>query len=408
MNQNNDSQQPNENPSTLSSLDDEERKNSKTLIICIDRDDDIGRTGIKTPIVGREACVQAATKLALSDPEEADANAIFGAVRQFDDLVSKGEFCEVVTVSGLYDRGVMGDRKIRSQVAEVLKGYAADGAVLVSDGLEGEELVPVLQSLVPIISIKKIVIKHSGSLEESYAVFGRYLRMLFFDSRYSKYALGVPGVILVTLAIIAYYYPATALVLLAIFVGIVFLIRGFDIDRRIERIGKLSPSGYLRLFSTIASTLIIIVGLATGASIFFPSSTSGVCVTTACTVMKEAAASKGLAVFLYIPRIVGYFVLNSQEFVWLGIGVYMAGALFFNILRPKSRHIARYIVELFVLGLLYFPVSLFANNLVTNGSNGNIDVAIILFALAVNFTIAAYLYSVISGRRRENQSLEVE
>ncbi len=355
MNQNNHSEQPIENPSTLSSLDDEEKKQSKTLIICIDRDDDIGRAGIKTPIIGRDECVQAAAKLAVSDPEEADANAIFGAVRQYDDLSSKGELCEVVTVSGLYDRGVMGDRKIRNQVAEVLKRYAADGAVLVSDGVEGEELVPVIQSLVPIISLKKIVIKHSGSLEESYAVFGRYLRMLFFDSRYSKYALGVPGLIFVTLAIISYYYPGTALVLLAIFVGIVFLIRGFDIDRRIERIGKLSPSGYLRLFSTIASSLIIIVGLATGASIFFPSSTTGNCITAACTLMDKATASKPLEVFLYIPKIVGYFVQSSQQFVWLGIGVYIAGTLFFNVLRPKSRHIARYIVESFCIGAVILP-----------------------------------------------------
>lgn len=59
------------------------------------------------------------------------------------------------------------------------------------------------------------------------------------------------------------------------------------------------------------------------------------------------------------------------------------------------------------MGLLYFPVSLFANNLVSGGTNGNIDVAIILFALAVNFTIAAYLYSVISSRRRENQPIEI-
>ncbi|MGA2877149.1 MAG: DUF373 family protein [Nitrososphaerales archaeon] len=406
MNQNNPSDQSIQNPSSLTSLDDEEKKQSKTLIICIDRDDDIGRAGIKTPIIGRDACVQAATKLAVSDPEEADANAIFGAIRQYDDLLGKGELCEVVTVSGLHDRGVMGDKKIRSQVAEILKSYAADGAVLVSDGVEGEELVPVIQNLVPIISIKKIVIKHSGSLEESYAVFGRYLRMLFFDSRYSKYALGVPGAIFVALAIISLYYPGSILVLLAIFVGMVFLIRGFDIDRRIERISKLSSSGYFRLFSTIASSLIIIVGLATGASIFFPSNTTGKCITAACNVA-SLVSGKPSSIVLYVPRIIGYFIQSSQLFVWLGIGVYIAGTLFFNILRPKARHIARYIVELFVLGLLYFPVSLFANNLVTNGANGNIDVAIILFALAVNFTIAAYLYSVISNRRRENQPIEV-
>ena len=186
--------------------------------------------------------------------------------------------------------------------------------------------------------------------------------------------------------------------------GIVFLIRGFDIDRRIERIGKLSPSGYLRLFSTIASSLIIIIGLATGASIFFPSSSG--CTTPMC-IIGQQVSNNPSSIVVYAPKIIGYFMQNSQQFVWLGAGVYIAGTLFFNVLRPKSRHIARYIVELFVLGLLYFPVSFFANNLVSGGANGNIDVAIILFALAVNFTIAAYLYSVISSRRRENQPIEI-
>jgi putative membrane protein len=401
MNQTNSSEQHRESTSASSSIDGEEQKQSKTLIVCIDRDDDIGRAGVKTPIIGRSACVEAATKLALKDPEEADANAMFGAVQLYDDLLSKSELCEVVTVSGLYDRGVMGDKKIRAQVADVLKSYPADGAVLVSDGVEGEELVPAIQSLLPIISLKKIVIKHSGSLEESYAVLGRYLRMLFFDSRYSKYSLGIPGAIFIALAIISQYFPGSILLLLAIIIGIIFLVRGFDIDRRVETIGKLSPSGYLRLFLTIASSLIVVIGLATGASIFFP--TSNGCITAACTVASHVASSKPSAILLYIPKIIGYFLQSSQEFVWLGIGVYIAGTLFFNILRPKSRHIARYFVELFVLALLYFPVSLFANDLVSGGVNGNIDVAIILFALAVNFTIAAYLYSVISSRRRENQ-----
>ena len=74
-------EQPQGTISAQSPLDSDERK-SKTLIICIDRDDDIGRTGVKTPVVGRIQCIEAATKLAVSDPEEADANAILGAVRQ--------------------------------------------------------------------------------------------------------------------------------------------------------------------------------------------------------------------------------------------------------------------------------------------------------------------------------------
>ena len=64
---------------------------SKLLVICIDRDDDIGKkAGIVSPVVGRNACLEAAQRLALEDPEDDDSNAIFGAVKTYEDLISKG------------------------------------------------------------------------------------------------------------------------------------------------------------------------------------------------------------------------------------------------------------------------------------------------------------------------------
>jgi putative membrane protein len=378
---------------------------SRTLLICIDRDDDIGvKTGLRTPIIGRDACVDAATKLSISDPEEADANAIFAAVKEYDNLLSKNEFCEVVTVSGLFERGVQADRKIRNQVAEILRGYPADSAVLISDGMEGEELAPVIQSLVPIISIRKVIVKHSRSVEESYQVLGRYLRMLVFDPRYAKYALGVPGIIFVALVLTAYFFPkADAPVILVVFIGIVFIIRGFDIDRKIESIGKLSATGYLRLFSVFASILVVLVGIATGVSVFFPS-ISGNC-SAACLLLRESTSP---ALFLNkAPTMAGYFIENAQLFVWMGVAIYITTTIFFNLIRPGARRIARYMVELFVLGLLYFPVAIFANVLISPSNNSDFFVAIIMFALAVNFTIAAYLYRFFSRRRRETQAIEV-
>ena len=51
---------------------------SKLLVICVDRDDDVGRkAGITTPVVGRDSCINAAQRLALEDPEDADSNSIF-------------------------------------------------------------------------------------------------------------------------------------------------------------------------------------------------------------------------------------------------------------------------------------------------------------------------------------------
>ncbi|MCD6313153.1 MAG: DUF373 family protein, partial [Thaumarchaeota archaeon] len=74
----------------------------KLLILVVDRDNDVGRkTGISTPIVGFEENLKAAQALLLADPEEADANAIFGALKIYRELSEKlGDDVEVATVAG--------------------------------------------------------------------------------------------------------------------------------------------------------------------------------------------------------------------------------------------------------------------------------------------------------------------
>ena len=78
-------------------------------------------------------------------------------------------------------------KKIYSEVQLIINSYQADAVVLVSDGEDDEAVVPVLQTLVPIISLQRIIIKHSRSVEYSYAVLGRYVKMLVYDPRYSKF-----------------------------------------------------------------------------------------------------------------------------------------------------------------------------------------------------------------------------
>ena len=380
---------------------------SRLLIVCVDRDNDVEvKTGIKTPVVGKDACLGAATRLALIDPEEADANAIFAAVKEYDELLAKGEHCEVVVVGGLYERGILGDKKIRKEVADTLRGYPADGMVLVSDGVEGEEIVPVLQSLCPIVSIRRVVVKHNKSVEESYAVLGRYFRMLLFDPRYAKYALGIPGIIFVGLVLIYVVYPQAAALVLIIFVGIVFIIRGFDIDKKIESIGRMSATGLLRFFSAVVSILVILVGIGSGVAVFFSCSSESGPLSDPCSIAKAVVVNPQTIV-LHAPKIIGYFILNSETIIWLGVAVYITTSLFFNILRPKIRHAARYLIELLVLGLLYFPVSIFAGTLITPRTTNDLFIAIVMFLLAVNFTIAAYVRRYVTKKRRETHAIEI-
>jgi putative membrane protein len=381
----------------------------KTLIVCIDRDNDIGnKTGIQTPIVGRDRCVDAAVKLALADPEEADANAIFAAVKEYDRMLSSGKICEVVVVGGLFERGTEADRKIRKEVAEVVRGFNPSEGVIISDGIEGEEVIPIIQTLVPVVSVHKIIVKHSKSVEESYAVFARYLRMLIFDSRYTRYALGLPGIIFVGLVVISLIDPQIAPEVLLGLIGAVFIIRGFDIDRKLESIRTLSATGYMKLFTSIVSVLIIVVGLATGFAAFYPSSSALQC--EPCIAIQKQLASNPGSIFIYGPQAVGYFIQHSEILVWLGLGVYIVGTMFFDILRPKPRHVISDTVALIVLGLLFFPVSYIGAILTSNGSGTLTDefVAIVLFALAVNFTIAAYVYQRFSRRRQTQTSPQVE
>ena len=170
----------------------------QTLILCIDGDNDIGKkTEVATPVIGRQANLDSATKLAVSDPEEADANAMFGAIKLYDQLVKEytNESFEVATIAGSSMGGVEADRKIISELGEVLEYYKANGVILVTDGFSDEEIVPIIQSRLPITSIHHVVVKHSERIEETYAVIFRYMKMLIDDPYYSKVSLGVPGIL---------------------------------------------------------------------------------------------------------------------------------------------------------------------------------------------------------------------
>ena len=94
---------------------------TKVIVFCIDRDDDIGiKGGLETPIIGKESCIHAGTKLAIEDPEDSDCNAIFGAVKSYEEFRMKGYDVEIALVAGKYNRGIDGDLKITQEIDRVL------------------------------------------------------------------------------------------------------------------------------------------------------------------------------------------------------------------------------------------------------------------------------------------------
>ncbi len=293
-------------------------KPERILILCVDRDDDLGmKAGINTPILGRKENVNAAASLALRDPEEADANAMFEAVRIYDNLKknTKGEEeHEVATIAGSDLRGIEADRQLVAELTEVLEVFPATDVILVTDGYTDEMVLPLIESRVPVTSVRRIVIQHSKSIEESAALFSRYMKLLVENPRYSRMVLGLPGILFLVLGILWVYNQLTyAVQALTLIVGGFLVVRGFGLDKQAlnfyKWVKEYSPPPFTEQisgFAAIAGILVILVGGYLG----------GTAVADA--VVEVDALS-------HIPELIGEFLNASTYFMAIGICVILSG-----------------------------------------------------------------------------------
>ena len=362
---------------------------NKLLVICIDRDDDLGRkTGISTPVVGRNACIEAAQRLALEDPEDADSNSIFFAVKTYEDLVSKGYKAQVITVTGVENRGVQADEKVASEIKSVLKKFSANGAVIVSDGEDDEMVIPVIQNVIPIISVQRVVMQVSRTIEHSYAVFGKFLKLVMYNPKYSKFFLGVPGILLLIGGIGAVTgYNVEIFAVLITILGGAFLIRAFDIDKAWTNWAKPTPEGFTRMFTLITGLILIAASVPAG-------------ITTVSTVYTSGTVE--IANLLTNEVVIGQFVSGMIPFLWIGLGTIFVGILFSNWLNRKLRHISD-ILRLIVLVALYPTVHQFTNILMYEESSFSL-----ILPLVAGFAVTAASATLLIRRYRKRGSKEVE
>ena len=357
---------------------------SRILVLCVDRDDDIGsKGGMETPIVGRDPCINAGVRLAIEDPEDPDANAIFAAIKTYEELLAKGYSSQVALVAGKSNRGIEADEKIGLEIQNVLGEYRADAAVLVSDGEDDETVMPVIQTMIPVISIQRIIIKHSRSVEYSYAVLGRYLKMLAYDPRYSKFFLGVPGALLVATSLASFFgLTKEALALVFSILGVAFIIRAFDIDKALSSLGRPTPTGFIRIFSAFAGILIIVVSVVNGLS----------------SIPSEAIVpNMGVLHVISNRIIVGSFVHGTITLLWIGIATILAGSLLSNWFKGSILTMSD-ILRLVVLALLYIPILQFTSVL-TERTNPFSLISSLLIGLAITLVAATFLFQYFRNRK---------
>jgi putative membrane protein len=373
-------------------LDTDIKKTSanKLLVICVDRDNDLGeKTGIKTPVVGRDSCIEAAQRLALEDPEDADSNTIFSAIKTYEDLVSKGYEAEVITVAGVKERGVQADEKIAFEIKSVLEKFSANGAVIVSDGEDDESVIPVVQNFLPVISVQRVVMKVSRSVEYSYAVFGKYLKMIAYDSKYSKFFLGVPGILLLIGGIATVFgYTAEIFAVLVSVLGCAFLIRAFDVDRAWSHWTKPTPVGFIRIFTLVAGIILILSSVPAGI---------------AAVDLNLVGTEPGVITIISNRVIIGQFFAGALPILWVGIGSIFAGTFLSNWFIGVPRRISD-ILRLVVLASLYPTVSQFTNVLIHDESSLTL-IPPLLAGLAVTLISAIILFKKKYNKHRSEEEL---
>ena len=361
-----------------------ESASGKILVLNVDRDDDLGlKASVDTPIVGRDRCLDAAVKLALADPEEADANGIFAAVRMADDLRSRGYDVEVAVLAGHHTSSFEADRRIRNQATQVVSTVKPSGIVFVSDGADDETVIPIIQQFAPILSVQRVVIRHSGSIEESYEVLARYLKLALGDIRYSRYVLGVPGALLLLLGVLALYhleiYAGYAILIL---LGIAMMYKGFGIDEALAR-ARRSPIFTLSLFTLAASAILVASGIVQASHVVQS--------------LDLSLRPSGVSVTQYVA---GAAISTALPYLWVAFILYPLVMTAYYAIR-RSYKALRSLSAFAAAALLYYPLmelALFIENPYRSVSLVLVTLFISLAALSL---LTYFIYRILRSHQRD-------
>jgi putative membrane protein len=201
------------------------------LVVCVDRDDDLGRkAGVTGPVVGRAAVIEAAVKLGTADPGDADTNAMFAAVHVLDELLRSGEVAEVAVLTGSPKVGVLSDQRVAEQFDTVLRNLPGATVHLVSDGAEDEYLFPILASRAKIDGVHRVYIRQSASIESTYYTLVRALK----DPKLRAKTVLPFAIVLLTLGLAAAGGVISwGIIGLAVLLGVYLIFWTFDFDEAI-------------------------------------------------------------------------------------------------------------------------------------------------------------------------------
>ncbi|MCL4438975.1 MAG: DUF373 family protein [Candidatus Thermoplasmatota archaeon] len=248
-----------------------------SLVLNVDRDNDYGeKVGIEGPVVGYENCYKAALKLITYDPEDSDANALFGAIKHYEELFKKGESVEIAMITGDSDVGPVSDEKIGKQLDMLFSEGGIDDVILVTDGAEDDYIVPLILSRRKIRYVNHVIVRHNQNIESMYYYIVKALKD---KGLINKFIIPL-GLIFLTYGLVSFgfsvYEAVTkaavlnpgsfAITLVTIVLGSYMVERGFEIGRSLKNLLRAvrdyAQETRVVFLSYVISASLIFVGIA--------------------------------------------------------------------------------------------------------------------------------------------------
>ena len=338
------------------------------LVIDIDRDNDLGRkTGIRSPVIGRDANVKAALELGLADPEESDTNTMLAAISAYDQLLEKNPNVEVVTICGDVRVGTKSDMKIANTLDQVIVKTKATKAILVSDGAEDRELEPIIRSRLRIDSTRMVVVQQSRPIEDTlYTI----IHKMEDPKIQRQFILPVALVMLVWGLMTWFGYQDLAAGVIWVVLGSYMLIKvaGWEEALRIfytELLTVTSERVAFYSYAWLIASLLMLVGILQGLD-----------------QMQEVSDKGILAMVLAFLSIDGFLVLLLSSLILIevarSIDSYLRDGIF-NI------NIVRFVFTVISMGLIVAGIVEILNDLFVVGDFNSSNVSYILAGIVVAF-----------------------
>lgn len=239
----------------------------KTLVLCVDRDDDLGeKAKVTSPVIGRKNNLKAVIALGIEDPEDSDANVIFMGLKLYKKYKDLGREVEIASICGDKMVGVQSDANLVRQFYSVIEQFSPDTVVLVSDGAEDEVILPLISQRVQIEHIARVVVKQQQNLESTY-----YIIMSAFKNPKIGKKIIVPLALMFMMwgVLMVLGYMQAAIGLMVTILATFLLIKALNVEDQVSRVlddmrDAMRTRRYLLFSGVFLSALLVSAGFVLG------------------------------------------------------------------------------------------------------------------------------------------------